>query len=268
MKRRPMHGVLVISIDVAGDSVALGASNRLAITPDTTTTLEVTKWLLRLLDQYRLPATWFLAGPGTSVLRSHVVAADIRQEVGLLVVDGGPQSRARVEFARNLQRRLLAARAAGIDISSVATQASRRIDHLDLLIKHGIRAVRPGARGLAHSAVERCGWAAVSTLRFGISSLPPTWRAVDAPRWQRWIKAWEARRQIVAAARRRQYCHLTLDIHTLANAGAREVLRQTLRVASRLVHSSGMRAETVSSVAASLVARPSAPCAQSILRAA
>ncbi|MEX2027539.1 MAG: hypothetical protein WEH44_09560 [Pirellulaceae bacterium] len=98
--------------------------------------------------------------------------------------------------------------------------------------------------------------------------MPATLHAVDAPRWQRWIKAWEARRQIVAAARRRQYCHLTLDIHDLANSGAREVLRQTIRAAARLTELPGMQADTVSSVAASLMARPSAPSAQSILRAA
>jgi hypothetical protein len=268
MKRRPTYGVLVISVDVAGDSAMVSSSNRPAITSDVATALDSTRWLLQLLDQCRLPATWFFAGPGTSVLRSHVTSAEVEHEVGLLLVENAIDSRARFEFRQNLQRRLLAARAAGIEIASLATLTPRRIEHLDLLVKHGIRAVRLGARGSLSNGAGPSGWAAVSTLRFGISSLPTTLQAVDAPRWQRWIKAWETRRHIAAAARQRQYCHLTLDIHTLANSGAREVLRQTLCVAARLTHGPQIQVETVSAVANSLLARSSTPRAQSILRAA
>ena len=268
MKRRPTHGVLVVSIDVAGEAAAVSNSHRSTAMAEAAATLDAAKWLLQLLDQYRLPATWFLAGPGTSVLRSHVVGADVKHEVGLLVVESGRDTLGRLEFGQNLQRRVLAARAAGMEITSLAAKTSRRVDHLDLLVKHGIRAVRVGGGSTVRNTARPSGWSAVSTLRFGISSLPTTLEAVDTPRWQRWIKSWENRRHIVAAARHGQYCHLTLDIRALACSGAREALRQTLRVASRLVVARQIQAETVSSVAAGLMAQPITPRAQSILRAA
>ncbi|MEX2140916.1 MAG: hypothetical protein WD894_16750 [Pirellulales bacterium] len=268
MKRRPTYGVFVISVDVAGDSAGVSSSNRSIALAEAAATLNATEWLRQLLDQYRLPATWFFADPGTSALRSQVVNAEMEHEVGLLVADDDSGSRTRFEFGQNLQRRLLAARATGLEISSLATLTARKIEHLDLLVKHGIRALRLGAANSFCNGAGPSGWAAVATLRFGISNLPTTLQAVDAPRWQRWIKAWERRRHILAAARQRQYCHLMLDIHTLANSGAREVLRQTLGVAARLARASQIQVETVSAVAASLLSQPSTPCAQSILRAA
>lgn len=266
MKRRLTYGVLVISVDAGGP--AASGPIRSAPVFDAATALDSTKWLLRLLDDYRLPATWFLTGPSTSILRSQVISAQVRHELGLLITEKDSETLGRFEFGQNLERRLVAARATGLDVSSLATQASRRIEHLDLLVKHGIRAVRNGAPGSLGSAAGASGWAAVSTLRFGISDLPTTMKSVDSPRWQRWIKAWENRRHIAAAAKQRQYCHMTVDVQTLANSGPREALRQTLRVASRLARSSRIQVETVSAVASSLMARPSASRAQSILRAA
>jgi hypothetical protein len=267
MKRRPTHGVFVISIDVAGDSTTVSGSRRSTVLADAAATLDAAKWLLQLLDQYRLPATWFLAGPGTSVLRTYVIGADVRHEVGLLVSENGRDSSRRLEFRQNLQRRVFAARAAGIEVTSLALKTPWRIENLDLLVKHGIRAIRAG-RGPTIDSARPTGWGAVSTLRFGISSLPTTLEAVESPRWQRWIKAWENRRHIGAAARHRQYCHLTLDIRTLVGSGPREALRQTLRVASRLVVAERIQAQSMSQVATCLMARPSTPPAQSILRAA
>ena len=264
MKRRPTHGVFIISIDVAGDSTAAANSNRSTATADAAATLDAAKWLLHLLDQCRLPATWFLAGPGASVLRSQVVGAVVKHEVGLLVVERGRDSLGRLEFRQSLQRRVLAARATGIEITSLAAKTSRQIEHLDLLVKHGIRAVRLGKP----TAGRPSGWSAVSTLRFGISSLPTTLEAASGSRWQHWIKGWENRRHITAAARQSQYCHLALDIGALANSGARAALRQTLRLASRLAVAQQIQAETVSTVASCLMATPSTPRAQSILRAA
>ena len=267
MKLRPQHGVLLISIDVAAESSVLRVSESGAGT-DTAAVLDATKWLVNLLDRCRLPATWFLAGPGASVLRSQIVTAKVQHEIGLLVSENCQSQRARLEFSRHLDRRLLAARAAGVEISSLATREAKRIGHLDLLVKHGIRAVRQGDGRPDGNIAGRLGWSAVSTLRFGISSLPATLLAFDAPRWPSWAKGWEDRRQIASAAARRQYCHLTLDIHSLAKSRARRRLQSTLRVAARHFHNPECRVETFSSLAASMMARPIARGAQSILRAA
>ena len=267
MKRRPTHGILVISIDVNGESAVAGTTNHSTPISGVAASLGATKWLLQLLDECRLPATWFFTGPGTSMLRSHVVAADTKHEVGLLIGENG-QSTGRLEFRQNLQRRVSAARAAGIEITSLAAKTSRRIDYLDLLVKHGIRAVRLHSPHPANRSPRDAGWAAVSTLRFGISSLPVTLEFSGGSGWQQWIRSWQMRRVISASARQRQYCHLALDVHDLANSRARDALRRTLRVAARLVKADQFQPETVSSVAASLMARPSIPAAQSILRAA
>jgi hypothetical protein len=263
MKSRPDYGVLLISIDVAADSSAL---HNEAIAADTVAVIDATRWLLGVLDDCRLAATWFLAGPGTSVLRSYIINAGARHEIGLLVSENGQSEPVRFEFSRNLDRRILAARAAGIEISSLATRESKQIEHLDLLVKHGIRAVRQCDR--AGSGDRRSGWPAVGNLRFGITSLPATLSATYARRWQWWPIDWEMRRQIAAAAERRQYCHLTFDIHDFTSAPARKRLRSTLRAAARQFDKSGRRVETISSLAACLMARPIARSAQSILRAA
>ena len=267
MKARPEHGVLVISVDVAGDSSPPQKAEAIGMC-DARAVLDAAKWLLRTFDALGLPATWYLAGPGTSVLRSHVIAASVRHEIGLLAIDGGSQNHGRPVFARDLERRILASRAAGVEITSLATRMSGRVEHLDLLVKHGIRAVRHGVSVKGRDAGERFGWGAVSTLRYGISSLPATMIAVERPRWQLWLKAWEDRRQIATAAQRRQYCHLAIDVHLLAQPGSRKHLYGTLRSAARLFDGSHNRIETVSSLTESLMARPSAPRAQSILRAA
>jgi hypothetical protein len=266
MKSRPDHGVLLISIDVAAESAAL--HNDLIAAADTVAVIEATRWLLRVLDEHRLPVTWFLAGPGGSVLRSHIVNAEMRHEIGLLVVESSPSQQARLEFSRNLDRRIMAARAAGIEISSLAAREPKQIEHLDLLVKHGIRAVRQCDRRFGGDSSRRTGWPAVSTLRFGITSLPATLSASEPARWPLWATGWDVRRQIASAAERHQYCHLTLDIHSLMSAHARRRLRSMLRVAARRFDKPGCRIETLSSLAASFLAQPIARGAQSILRAA
>jgi hypothetical protein len=265
MKSRPDQGVLLISVDVAADAQA---SHNDAIAADTVAVIEATRWLLSLLDELRLPATWFLAGPAASVLRSHVANAAARHEIGLLVSESSQSQQARLEFSRNLDRRILAARASGIEITSLATREPKQIEHLDLLVKHGIRAVRQCDRGNTGNSGRRSGWPVVSTLRFGITSLPATLSACDPSRWPGWATGWEMRRQIASAAQRRQYCHLTLDIHSLLNARARRLLRTTLRAAARRFDKPACRIETISALAESLMARPIARGAQSILRAA
>jgi hypothetical protein len=221
-----------------------------------------------VLDDCRLPATWFLAGPGASVLRSHIVNAQIRHEIGLLVADSGQGQSDRFDFSRSLDRRILAARAAGIEISSVAAREPKQIEHLDLLVKHGIRAVRQCDRRSDGNSGRRIGWPSVSTLRFGITSLPATVSASEPARWSSWATGWDMRRQIASAAERRQYCHLSLDVHCLAAAHDRKRLQGTLRAAARRFDGPECRIETMSSLAARLLARPIVRGAQSILRAA
>jgi hypothetical protein len=190
----------------------------------------------------------------------------MRHEIGLLVGENSHQGR--FEFSRNLQLRLLAARASGVEITSIATRGPHRIEHLDLLVKHGIRVVRQNALRSEDRDAERFGWAAASTLRFGISNLPATLYVTEPPRWSRWTKGWEERRQITAAACRRQYCHLTIDAHQLTGASARRSVQATLHTAAKLFHGTGCRVETITSLAASLMARPLVRAAQSILQAA
>jgi hypothetical protein len=265
MKSRPDYGVLLISIDVAADA---SASHHEGIAADTVAVSEATRWLLGLLDECRLPATWFLAGPSASVLRSFISSAAVRHEIGLLVAESCQSQEARFEFSRSLERRLLAARAAGIEISSLATREPRPIEHLDLLVKHGIRAVRQCNRHNGSESGRRVGWPAVSTLRFGITNLPATLSDSYPPRWRYLPAGWDMRRQIARAAERRQYCHLALDVHNVLNMRARKRLRATLRGAGRQFEKAGRRIETVSSLAAGLMARPIVRGAQSILRAA
>ncbi len=265
MKTSLPHGVFVLSIDVGGDSVATNSIEGVSIS-DSAATLDAAKWLLNVLDQQRMAATWFLAGPGTSLLRSHVLAAEVKHEIGLLVADPALHPGGRLAYSRNLERRLYAARAAGVEVQSLATRSVKRLEHLDLLVKHGIRTVRQGAarpQTQAHSS-----WSAVSTMRFGICNMPPNLNAIDRSWWQGWIASLGIRRQIALAAQRSQYCHFALDVQTLTTLTARKRLQAVLRAAGRRCDGVAFRATTVASLAASLMARPVAPHAQSILRAA
>ena len=265
MKRSPTNGALVISIDVGGE--APPSADVPAEPDERACVLDSSHWILRLLDQYRLPATWFINGPDTSLLRSHILNSRGEHEIGLLIGDSGGERLCRSAWAQSLQRRLLAARAAGVEITSVATHGTERMQHLDLLIKHGLRAVRPGGINTYEEA-KRSGWNAVTILRFGIVSLPTTSQFTAVSSWRRWLNTRDLRRQIVNSAEDGQYCHWTIDIRVARDPAIRDAIERILKSSARVLESGSLLAGTVSTVATSFLQRPATVPAQSILRAA
>jgi hypothetical protein len=272
MKNVPGHGVLILSVDGADQQMPfanepMGTSIAREKVHDNAL-FGASKWLLELLDQQGLQATWFFEAPATSPMLCRIVRSRLKHEIGLSMCDSGSSKLSRAALARNLQRGLLAARSVDVEITSVSIAGSTPTEQLDLLAKYGIRSIRPGIAATDPQCDRRSGWNAVSVLRFGILNLPHTATLTNASRMPRWITNWTAARSVTAAAKRQQYCHLAINLCQLVEARQRSQLEWLLRHAARIWKHNNCRIETMSSVSAALVSRPSAPHTQSILRAA
>ncbi len=262
MKNIPRHAVLILSV--------VGADRNSAEqdTADDAAIFSASKWLLDLLDVQGLQATWFLAAPATSPMRCRIVKSDLKHEIGLSIFDIGSMKLSRAAFARELQRGLSGARSVDVEITSLCTTGSAPVEQLDLLGKYGIRSIRPGIAIPDPARDRRSGWNAVSLLRFGILNLPHTATLPNLSRIPRWITNWTVERSVADAAKRQQYCHLSINVRQLVDARRRSQLESVLRHAARVWRQNACRIETMSSVSAALVPRPRAPHTQSILRAA
>ena len=146
----PDGGSLVISIDLElapRQRMRLDDQRRLASTTDS---------LIEALRDCRLAATWAVADPAVSAATEVIRAAaennnaenDNAHDIAVLGDHTwiGPQA-GRTRFARELSRRVLRAQVAGIGVSTLGVRDAVLSDHLDLLVQHGIPAVR-GTRPL------------------------------------------------------------------------------------------------------------------------
>jgi hypothetical protein len=218
----PDRGSLVISIDLElapGQRMRLDDQRRLASTTDL---------LIEALRDHDLAATWAVADPAVSAATEVVLAADASHDVAVLGDHTwvGPSS-GRTRFARELSRRVLAAQAAGIGISTLVLRDVMLIDDLDLLVKHGITAVRDA--GTASSNLP-CG---AEPIRYSVWRMGATHRLGDVAAGR--LGACGAiGRAVSRAAARAEACHLVLDAAQLAQAGtgaARRVNRVLRRIA-------------------------------------
>jgi len=266
MNSRPQHGVLVISIDAAFGETA-PAADRLVHQFDAIR--NSTTWLLELLDELELPATWFFTD-ATMSLAPRVSAAPTQHEIGLLLGrNAGSKQHERSTFSRSLQRRFSVARAYGIDILTLGIPGKQTIAHLDLLAKHGVATVR---QPVAAGSDRLRGWRCVEPLRFGICNLAATIQSHCASPWQQLTHGWTISRHLQKSAFEQEYCHLTIDIGSIVTDAARRKLRRTLRIAAR--HFAGRsqarpaQVLTMAAVTNRLAERFVGRRAQSILRAA
>ena len=262
MKNVPSHGVLILSVDGADRN---GAEQEMA---DDAAIFSASKWLLDLLDGQGLQATWFLAAPATSPMRCRIVKSHVKHEIGISMSDSGSSKLSRAALARDLQHGVIAARSVDVKITSLSVTGSTPTEQLDLLGKYGIRSIRPGVAATDPMRNRRSGWNAVSMLRFGIISLPHTATLTNASRMPRWLTNWTVARSVTRAAKRQQYCHLAINVGQLVDARRRSQLEKVLRHAARVWRHNACHIETMSTVSAALVSRPSAHNTQSILRAA
>jgi len=254
-------GILILSIDVAtpaertnAAAVAMldGACGR----------------LLSHLKAAELSATWAVDEPAHWAFAAQLVAAPIRQEVAVLAgADWVGSAAGRQTFTQELGRRVLAARAAGLPATAIAPHESAIDDHLDLLIKHEVTAVR----GIVDQDASASRPAQPHPLHYGLWEFPGS---LSLPGHSRWLPGggggWKARRKIKRAAQAGEVFHLVLDLVAWAESGpaAEQILVRLLH------HVAGMKAAgeldvlTLSEAALKLTPVRQGGVSRSILRAA
>lgn len=226
----------------------------------------VRRQLLELTCACSLPATWAVADPVHSVATESIRAADAGHEIAVLGEPAwlGPGcGRGRLE--RELARRFDGARKAGISATTLALRNLEQVRELDLLLNHGITALRGPAGNSAAAPAKH----AAPAIRFGIWQAPAGWRVPGRSAW--WLPAaWSLSRQIKLAAARESIVHLHIDAPGLAAAGDREfqMLRRVLRYAAARREAGHLAVLTIGQIAAESLAERAASPSRSILRPA
>ena len=170
--------IFAISIDLELDPMRPGRDQQRSLEA-------VTGNLLKLLGQYRMPATWAVADPAISAATDGLLAADAGHEIAIL---GDPtwvgHQAGRMRFGRELARRVMHGRAAGIAISTLALRGTELADHLDLLIKHDISVLRSDYHEHVQGWFARPVVQAPAALRFGLWDLPASMQLPGPSRWK------------------------------------------------------------------------------------
>ncbi|MBI3838847.1 MAG: hypothetical protein HY288_13070 [Planctomycetia bacterium] len=212
------RAILTVSIDLELDAKRLGLAERRSLE-------EITGRLLNLLAKYDLAATWAVADPAAI---ERIAATSAAHEVALFGDStwvGREAGRGR--FGRELTRRAVRGRGAGLAISTLVLKSTELDDHADLAIKHGITAVRHAEPQSDKSARRFL----PQSLRYGLWSFPVS---CTLPGTCRWLPGGgggrRARALIDQAIKRRGLAQLAIDAHELAARGysALHVLKRVL----------------------------------------
>jgi hypothetical protein len=176
---------------------------------------EIRTHLVRLTQQHDLAATWAVADPLLSAASEPVLAAGVGHELAVL----GDRSwigcgAGRTRLARELTRRFTSARNAGLPVTTLALRNVDQLPDFDLLLEHGVTAVRnPAVEGAALARKM-----ATPPTRYGIWQAPTAWCIPPRPRW--WTSlAWQIQRQIRRTVRRGGTLHLQIDAPRLVASG-------------------------------------------------
>jgi hypothetical protein len=166
--------VLTVSIDVDADA----AQNSVASHRDVAA---VTDRLLEMLAHRQIAATWALAEPSASSATERIVTRPAGHEIALLgdATWVGAQC-GRGVFGRELTRRLAAAQAMGLVITTLAVRGAEVDSQGDLACKQGITAVRHERNDVARKPRGRM---QPGTLRFGLWSFPVSHALPGNNRW-------------------------------------------------------------------------------------
>jgi hypothetical protein len=177
---------------------------------------EVRSRLIGLTARHGVAATWAVADPLLSAASDQVLTASVGHELAVL----GDRTwigygAGRTRLARELARRFDGPRKVGIPVTTLTLRNVEQVLDLDLLLDHGVTAVRGPAVDSA-SLVRKL---APPPIRFGIWQAPTAWRIPPHAGW--WISAgWRTGREIERAIHRGGQLHLAIDAPQLIQAGA------------------------------------------------
>jgi len=252
-------GTLILSIDLELDLDHHDEQQELRLDAVRTRLIELT-------GHHRVGATWAVADPLLSVATDPILAANQGHEIAVLGDRAwiGPGC-GRVRLRRELARRFTSTRQAGIPVSTLALHNTDQVLDLDLLLEHGVTALRG-------PAVERPAYAqksGPSPIRFGLWQ-PPTARRLTA--WTGWWlpAAWLIRSEIQRTIRRRSTLHLHLDAAALV-AAPEPVLKITaavLRYVAARRDAGQLAVRTIGELAREALGERSSTPSRSILRPA
>jgi hypothetical protein len=170
----------------------------------------------------------------------------------------------RTRFARELARRVLQSRAAGLEVTTLVPRVAPVDRHIDLIVKQRISAIA----GVAapdrdrHLPMPRA-------LHYGVWELP-IGRSLPIP--ARWFsrRGWSIWRRIRRAANEAATFHLVIDATAVAQEGRRveSTIAWLVRRVAELRDRGVLQVETLRTAARRLAAVPAASPQHSILRRA
>jgi hypothetical protein len=252
-------GVLILSIDVELDLEH--QDNRLERRLD-----DVRTELVDLTRSLGVPATWAVADPTLSAATESILSSSVGHEISVLGDQAwlGPGC-GRARLSRELARRFVFARKAGIPATTLALRNMDQVRDLDLLLDHGVTALR-GPAALTPFPVRKV---AAAPIRFGIWQAPPAWHIPPQPVW--WAPtSLLLRHEIKRAIRQRTLVHLHVDAQRLIHLGepALQLVGNVLKYAAAKRNSGVLTIQTINQIATSALAERAATPSRSILRPA
>jgi hypothetical protein len=252
--------VLTVSIDLELAGNRLAAAERRAIE-------SAADRIAELLLRHGIAATWVVADPAESASIGRLVASPAGHEVALWGdASWAGKTAGRLHFGRELARHLAAAREQGAAVSTLAVSEVHLEQHFDLVVKHGLTAVRHERPTSSRAATAR-----PDALRHGLWSFPVTCRLPGASRW---LPGGGGGRAIVGLIDRaigeHELVHVTVDARTLAERGpaAERVLDKVLSCAVQRQSVGALRVSTIAGAVAALTGQYQTRPSRSILRAA
>jgi hypothetical protein len=227
---------------------------------------KVTEQLFEMFNRHRLPVTWAVGDPAHSAAASLVAASTTKHGLALL----GDRywvgkTAGRTRFARELARRVSQSRSAGIEAVTLVPRVAPVAEHIDLVVKQGIRAVV----ATTAETVSLPTATGARALHYGVWEFAATERL---PLRSTWVPGagWKLSRTIRRVVRENTTLHLVFDAAAIETAGrttTRSIERLSRRIA-KLRDRGLVQVETISAAAERLSLLPVARPQRSILRRA
>lgn len=202
----PVPALLTLSIDLELDleQQGKGFESRLET---------ATSQLLRILETFRIAATWSVADPAVSAATGPILRSILGHELAVLGETSwaGPGA-GRLRFARELNRRISTARAAGVDVNTLTLRHTEIGGNLDVLVQSGIRVLRRGRIPTMTSV------GTPTELAYpGLLDAPLSARIPSFSRWDWTAGRRQVQRLIESAIQLRGNLHLVIDGAQLVN---------------------------------------------------
>lgn len=258
-KRGPSKGSLVLTVDCVGE-------NTESIVPDS-----ALKQLVEMFDAHGVKATWATKQPRTSSLSSYLLESSIGHELAIRCTsDWAGAGVARETFLRELVSQL-ADDALCLPLVARQTLTSLFVGncsvekHLDLLVKHGLKAVV----GETQNRSNKPHFALPKAVHYGVWDIPVT-SNVQGQLEQRFSGRRRLKNLLNTVVNDGGFGQLVLDASLFATAtkASHNTLVWLLRHTARLRDRGLLKLETLSETASRLSEVPEQSPQRSILRLA